>query len=299
MSDEREFIDEYIKHVEKYYSSNGSKYHSCYDGEGDYPSNAFRMEIARKLVKNIAPRPAAILDAGCGDARVLAELEREGFPCTGFDNNDLMLELGSKILVSYGLPKDKIRKADIYNIPFADNSFDLIICLGVLSNLPKHDQIFLEFSRVLKPHGRIVVSFTNQLFDLITLNKYTIDFYRLLMDELEIPLQIMRRILEKNTDLFKLEEVPVPIKAMFDTDIDKSMVQIEQYSQLNIVQKFKPRNYLVEEIRHYHYHPFQPRYEKENMDMFMKHVRRFETTEYDWKGALLCSAMVVQLIKDS
>ena len=285
----------YLKHVEGYYSNNSSKYHSCYDGEGDYPANAYRLTIARSLIKKITPAPKKVLDAGCGDARVLSELEKEGFDCTGIDNNDLMLELGQKILSDYNLPITKIQKASIYKVPFPDDSFDAILCLGVLSNLPDHDLIFKEFQRVLKPKGRIIVSFTNHLFDLFTLNQYTVEFYNDLMTEVDIPSKIKVQILSKIKKMLAIGEVPTPFKAMFDTDIDKEGVEIEKYSQLNINQKFEPRNFSVEKIRHYHYHPFQPRYESENLDLFMDHIQKFETTEYDWKGALLCSAIVVQL----
>ncbi|MCS6763604.1 MAG: methyltransferase domain-containing protein [Candidatus Protistobacter heckmanni] len=285
---------DYIQHVKKYYSDNSSKYHSCYDGEGDYPANAFRLEIARHLIKQISPRPLRVLDVGCGDARVLAELVKDGFDCVGFDNNELMLELGAKVLEEYDIDAGRIQNASIYEIPFPDSSFDVVLCLGVVSNLPNHDDIFSEFKRVLKPGGRVIASFTNQLFDIFTFNQYTIDLCVDLMKESNVPAEIVGDISQKLGGLVKLNEVPTPFKAMFDTDINKSGVEIEKYSQLNIEEKLRGRGFKLEEIRHYHYHPIQPRFERQYLDLFMNHAQSLETVNYDWKGALLCSALVAQ-----
>jgi ubiquinone/menaquinone biosynthesis C-methylase UbiE len=286
--------NDYIQHVKKYYSDNSSKYHSCYDGEGDYPANSFRLEIARHLIKQLSPKPVRILDAGCGDARVLAELVKDGFDCVGFDNNELMLELGAKVLGEYEIDVGRIRNASIYEIPHPDASFDAVLCLGVVSNLPDHDKIFKEFKRVLKPGGRVIASFTNQLFDIFTFNQYTIDMCIDLMSEAKIPNQVIRDVSDKLRSLIKLEEVPTPFKAMFDTDINKTGVALEKYSQLNIAEKLQSRGFQLEEIRHYHYHPMQPRFERQYLDLFMNHAQSLETVNYDWKGALLCSALVAQ-----
>ena len=289
----------YIEHVKKYYSDHSSVYHSCYDGEGDYPANAYRLEIARKICREMNPRPKSILDAGCGDARVLAELATEGFDCQGFDNNELMLELGSKILDKYSLSKDLIYKGDIYNIDSKDKHFDAIICLGVLSNLPYHKKIFDEFKRVLKPEGSIIVSFTNHLFDLFTLNQYTVDFYENLMKSADVPPAFIKEKLAKLDSMYDIENTPTPFKAMFDSDIDKKSIEIETYHQLNIDGKMREMGLSVQKIRHYHYHPFPPRFEHEDPELFVSLAQKLETTEYDWKGAILCSAMVVELKLDS
>ena len=287
--------DDYIQHVKKYYSDNSSKYHSCYDGEGDYPANAFRLEIARHLIKQLFPQPTTILDAGCGDARVLAELVNEGFDCVGFDNNELMLELGAKVLSEYGIDAGRIRNASIYDIPYPDASFDVVLCLGVVSNLPDHDKIFNEFKRVLKPGGRVIASFTNQLFDIYTFNQYTIDICADLMTEANVPAEVIHDVSSKLRTLIKLEEVPTPFKEMFDTDINKTGVALEKYSQLNIAEKLRARGFALEEVRHYHYHPMQPRFERQYLDLFMNYAQSLETVDYDWKGALLCSSLVAQL----
>ncbi|MDT0556529.1 class I SAM-dependent methyltransferase [Patiriisocius hiemis] len=48
-------------------------------------------------------------------------------------------------------------KADICNLPFADNSFDFIICNHVLEHIPNHLQAMREIYRVLVPNGTAIL----------------------------------------------------------------------------------------------------------------------------------------------
>jgi SAM-dependent methyltransferase len=47
-------------------------------------------------------------------------------------------------------------RADAESLPFADESFDLVLGHAVLHHLPNLDRAFAEFHRVLAPGGRIV-----------------------------------------------------------------------------------------------------------------------------------------------
>src|SRR5579859_6514742 len=47
-------------------------------------------------------------------------------------------------------------RADAEALPFADNSFDLVLGHAVLHHLPDLDRAFAEFRRVLRPGGRIL-----------------------------------------------------------------------------------------------------------------------------------------------
>ncbi|MCL2766153.1 MAG: class I SAM-dependent methyltransferase [Peptococcaceae bacterium] len=65
---------------------------------------------------------------------------------------------------------DQLSGVKIYldSFPLADNTFDLILCLNYLSNIPSNEYIgsmIQEFNRILKPEGLFLVNFTTELAD--------------------------------------------------------------------------------------------------------------------------------------
>ena len=49
-------------------------------------------------------------------------------------------------------------KSPIYDVPVEDNSFDYIVCTQVLEHLEYPDKAFLEFYRILKPGGKVLLT---------------------------------------------------------------------------------------------------------------------------------------------
>lgn len=113
---------------------------------------------------DIAPG-SRVLDIGCGSGRHLAAayaLERIGVvgadPCF----EDLLKARQRMQLHDYlgehGHGRWCLNAADITRLPFADASFDLVICSEVLEHIPDHHRAMAEIVRVLKPDRPLVVS---------------------------------------------------------------------------------------------------------------------------------------------
>lgn len=54
-------------------------------------------------------------------------------------------------------------KADICNLPFADNSYDVILCNHVLEHIPNDTKAMQELYRVLKPNGMAILQIPQDL----------------------------------------------------------------------------------------------------------------------------------------
>lgn len=54
-------------------------------------------------------------------------------------------------------------KADICNLPFKDNEFDVIFCNHVLEHIPDDTKAMLELYRVLKPNGMAILQIPQDL----------------------------------------------------------------------------------------------------------------------------------------
>jgi SAM-dependent methyltransferase len=103
-----------------------------------------------------------VLDAGCGSGRHLCEPFRTpGVDVAGVDlNRD---DLGkAKGFLSLMAKEQKgrwlVAQADVTKLPFADCSFDVVICSEVLEHIKDNRTAVAELVRVLKPGGDLVVT---------------------------------------------------------------------------------------------------------------------------------------------
>lgn len=110
---------------------------------------------------NVSPGKK-ILEVATGPGMTLAELaKRAGQETTiyGTDISTGMLELAKEKLLRSGFPNFVLREADCRELPFADNSFDLLYNGYMLDLMPldQFSPIIHEFRRVLKPGGRLIL----------------------------------------------------------------------------------------------------------------------------------------------
>jgi 2-polyprenyl-3-methyl-5-hydroxy-6-metoxy-1,4-benzoquinol methylase len=106
-----------------------------------------------------------VLDAGCGGGRHLSEaFRRQGVHVVGIDMNraDVIKTNNTLRAMRYegedGGGITCVAISDITRLPFADESFDCVICSEVLEHIPAHEQAMREIIRVLKPGHSLVVS---------------------------------------------------------------------------------------------------------------------------------------------
>jgi SAM-dependent methyltransferase/uncharacterized protein YbaR (Trm112 family) len=99
-------------------------------------------------------RGKRVLDAGCGSGRHTYYAAKFGAEVVAVDLSDAIDvarantgEIGQVCTI----------QADLYNLPFASESFDFIYCIGVLHHLPDPEAAFRNLLRYLKPGGEIQI----------------------------------------------------------------------------------------------------------------------------------------------
>lgn len=97
-----------------------------------------------------------ILDIGCGDGFYLYLLSNLGeLDITGVDPDEEALKNAKKQI---GNAKVHLKKGDIYNLPFASNTFDKVVCSEVLEHLPDDLKGLKEIYRVMKKNGVLCIT---------------------------------------------------------------------------------------------------------------------------------------------
>ena len=99
-----------------------------------------------------------VLDIGCAagyGSRVLAE---GGYQVTALDRDVSAIRYG---LNKYDHPLIQFTVGDATNLPFADATFDLVVCFEVIEHVHSPETALSEIRRVLRPTGTAIVSTPN------------------------------------------------------------------------------------------------------------------------------------------
>lgn len=107
----------------------------------------------------VAPHPA-VLDVGCGTGINLLELARVLGPCrllVGVDLSPGMVAVAGAKAAAAGVPAH-IMVADAEALPFADQTFDLLVANSVFHWIADRARAMAELTRLLRPGGQLVLT---------------------------------------------------------------------------------------------------------------------------------------------
>lgn len=103
------------------------------------------------VIKHLPSRFGRALDVGCGTGLFLDELRRRARFVVGVDISEKMLNVAQGRGSGAGL-----LLADAESLPFKDQTFDCVISVTLLQNVPSPENAVAEFMRILKNHGLVV-----------------------------------------------------------------------------------------------------------------------------------------------
>ena len=147
-----------------------------------------------------------VLEIGCGLGIDGIEFAKNGANYTGIDISDKSIEL-AKTYFDLNNQKGNLLLADDENLPFENDTFDLVYSWGVLYHTPDIRQAIKEIYRLLKSDGRLIIMLYNNLYLRITLSHSLFQLHRFQLRRLveqvplshllsqHLPLQLLRFLL--------------------------------------------------------------------------------------------------------
>ena len=140
---------------------------------GDFAEVAKHIEtVAEEFVGRLDIRPGMkVLDVACGSGNLAVIAAQNGAAVTGIDIADNLVEAAKKRADDLGL-EIRFEQGDAEAMPYADDSFDLVMTMFGAMFAPRPDVAASELIRVTKPGGTIAMAnwtpdgFAGQMFKL-------------------------------------------------------------------------------------------------------------------------------------
>jgi ubiquinone/menaquinone biosynthesis C-methylase UbiE/DNA-binding transcriptional ArsR family regulator len=135
-----------------YFSSNAANWEKL-------RSLHIREEDVERAMQGIVgkARIKTLVDLGTGTGRMLELFAPLADQAIGLDSSREMIAIARANLEKHAVRHAQVRQGDLYALPFANASIDLIIIHQVLHYLDDPARALIEVRRVLHPQGRLLI----------------------------------------------------------------------------------------------------------------------------------------------
>jgi 2-polyprenyl-3-methyl-5-hydroxy-6-metoxy-1,4-benzoquinol methylase len=157
--------DEHQTGVDRHFDQSSELWRTLY-AEPTVWGASFRERQSRAVewAVRAAPEGGRALDVGCGAGGLAVELARRGFAVEAIDSSQAMLANARAAAEQAGVTSTMaVSHGDVHQLDHPDQSFDVVVALGVLPWVRHPDQAAREMRRVLKPGGHLIFSCDNAL----------------------------------------------------------------------------------------------------------------------------------------
>lgn len=133
-----------------------------FDNSDVYLNNNSNIMLRKNIIRKIIRKPENlyILDIGCGDGSLSSQFLGNGNNITLLDISSNMLDKAKQNIPIELLPSVRFINGDFLEHEF-NETYDIIICVGVLAHVDSVYKTIEKISSLLKPGGRCILQLTN------------------------------------------------------------------------------------------------------------------------------------------
>ena len=291
--------------IQRCYSTWGERYYADYYASEDaYP--AVHTDIVRGLLQSEGTR--SLLDAGCGPASMLRDLDLPGLERYGFDVTPEMIQEARRVLGRQDLSPERIWQGSVLDgeafVPPGGapaGGFEAANCFGVLPHIPAEadGDVIAHLRDALAPGGIMAVEARNELFGLFTLNRYSRALFRdrliredALAERVETPAEgdALAAALSSLDQRFRMDLPPLRGGYADEPGYDEVLSRTHNPFELRSLAEAAG----LKEVRtlFYHYHALPPMLETEAPALFRRASLAMEDPT-DWRGHVMASAFIL------
>lgn len=161
------------------------KFSSFSEEEIEIAGNQY-FDIINETILN---KDTSVLDLGCGSGRWTKFIAKKVKLVEAVDPSNAVF---SANYLNRNEKNVRVTQASVSNIPFEDNTFDFVICLGVLHHIPNTQQALTDLVKKIKKGGTILLYLYYSLDNRSNLYKFifkTSSLLRLFVSKMPKPLK--------------------------------------------------------------------------------------------------------------
>ena len=122
-----------------------------------------RQIVALSYIDSLLlPKNTHVLEIGCGAGLLTKALAQRGFVVEAIDSSEAMVDLTLRSATDANLDcRINAHKGDVHKLLYPEESFDLIVALGLVPWLLDFNKALLKIVKTLRPGGFIVLTMDN------------------------------------------------------------------------------------------------------------------------------------------
>ena len=158
-----------------------------------------------------------LLEVGSAEATHACHLARQGFDCVVIEPSPMMLARARQSMKAFDTTVALVRGI-AEALPFPAGTFDCVLCDSAVDHFASPDLGVREMTRVLKPGGRLVLSFVNYLGVAVRLSR--------------LVYQVERAFVPRRRSEHRFWDSPMPAEHVFEASMPAIEAMCEQYLTL-------------------------------------------------------------------
>jgi 2-polyprenyl-3-methyl-5-hydroxy-6-metoxy-1,4-benzoquinol methylase len=226
--------------------------------------NGYVLKVIEKYLKT-----GMVLDVGCGSGDLVCEIAKRGIDAVGVDYAQEMIDLSKIKARDNQLTNAYFECCSIFDYNFSDRPYDIISANGFIEYISQDElqRFFNLVADALAPQGSFVVGSRNRLFNLCSMNNFTLEE---LAGSDHVPLLKEAVALASGTEMNRFAEMPCADLQKPDTRHEKTGVEVAtrfQYTPLQLIHMLGERGFRPVEIYPIHVHGVSPAYKKKHPEL--------------------------------
>ncbi len=223
--------------------------------------NGFVLQVAQEN-----PQTASFLDVGCGTGELACAVAALGIPTTGVDYAPEMVDLATQKAADEGIDGISFVCSSVFDFDMASDGYDLIAANGFVEYLSvaETDAFFGLAQAALRPGGSLVVGSRNRLFNLFSMNAYTLQEIEAGDVESLLRESIAWTTAQGLSSVLGGPAAPVQVPGTEHATTGIDVTARFQFTPLQLTGMLEKHGFTIEEVYPVHVHGVTPAFGKEH-----------------------------------